>query len=307
MTRSPTLSRLPLNALRAFEASARHSSFTRAGLELRVSQAAVSQQVKRLESSLDARLFHRLPRGLALTDEGQALLPAIQAAFHRITETLDRLRDGRFSDFVTVGVVGTFATRWLLPRLDGFTRAHPRIDVRLHTNNNRVDMAGEGLDCAIRFGDGAWHATESAELFSAPLTPLCIPALARRLCRPSDLKGETLLRSYRPDEWSRWFDAAGFSGPKINGSLFDSSITMAEAAVQGLGVALLPALLFADDIRRRRLARPFDLEIVLGSYWITSLRSRPPTAATESFKTWLLAEASRFSRNAVVGRRRRRS
>src|SRR5690348_2674430 len=102
MARSPTLSRLPLNALRAFEASARHGSFTRAGLELRVTQAAVSQQVKRLESSLDARLFHRLPRGLALTDEGQALLPAIQGAFHRITETLDRLRDGRFSDFVTV-------------------------------------------------------------------------------------------------------------------------------------------------------------------------------------------------------------
>jgi LysR family transcriptional regulator of beta-lactamase len=234
------------------------------------------------------------------------LLPAIQVAFHRITETLDHLRDRRFSDFVTVGVVGTFATRWLLPRLDGFTRAHPKIDVRLHTNNNRVDLAGEGLDCAIRFGDGAWHATEAAELFSAPLTPLCTPALARTLRRPADLRGQTLLRSYRPDEWSRWFEAAGGAGPKINGPLFDSSVTMAEAAMQGLGVALLPALLFADDIRRRRLARPFDLEIVLGSYWITTLRSRPPTAAIESFKTWLLAEASRFSSSAAMRPRRRK-
>lgn len=306
MARPAKLSQLPLNSLRAFEASARHLSFTRAGLELRVTQAAVSQQVKRLEDSLDAQLFRRLPRGLALTDEGQALLPAIESAFRRITETLERFRDERFNDVVTVGVVGTFATRWLLPRLDAFTTAHPRIDIRLHTNNNRVDLAGEGLDCAIRFGDGSWHATEATQLFAAPLTPLCTAALAKKLRKPTDLRRETLLRSYRPDEWSRWFDAAGCVGPKINGPLFDSSVTMAEAAVRGLGVALLPAVMFAEDIRRRRLARPFNLEISLGSYWITSLRSKPCTAAVESFKAWLLAEASTFLRTVArrdIGRR----
>ena len=301
MAPPPKLSQLPLNALRAFEASARHLSFTRAGLELRVTQAAVSQQVKRLEDSLDTRLFRRLPRGLALTDEGQALLPSIESAFRRITETLERFRDKRFNHVVTVGVVGTFATRWLLPRLEAFTAAHPRIDVRLHTNNNRVDLAGEGLDCAIRFGDGAWHATEATHLFAAPLTPLCTPALAKKLRKPADLRREPLLRSYRPDEWSKWFDAAGCVCPKINGPLFDSSVTMAEAAGHGLGVALLPAVMFAEDIRRRRLARPFDIEIALGSYWITSLRSKPSTAAVDSFKAWLLAEASTFLRT-VKGR-----
>src|SRR5262249_29516795 len=114
MSQSPRLSQLPLNALRAFEASARHLSFTRAGLELRVTQAAVSQQVKGLEGSLGTVLFRRLPRGLALTDEGQALLPAVAETFSRLTETLDRFRDGHFTHAVTVGVVGTFATGWLL-------------------------------------------------------------------------------------------------------------------------------------------------------------------------------------------------
>ena len=293
MSRTPRLSQLPLNALRAFEASARHLSFTRAGLELRVTQAAVSQQVKRLEASLGVRLFRRLPRGLALTDEGEALLPAIERAFRGISETLERFRDGRFSEVLTVGVVGTFATGWLLPRLPRFTRAHPRIDVRLHTNNNRVDLAGEGLDCAIRFGDGAWHATDAQHLFEAPLTPLCPPALARKLRKPADLRRQTLLRSYRPDEWTHWFEAAGGTAPKNQGPVFDSSVTMAEAAARGVGVALLPAMMFAEDLKRQRLARPFRAEISLGSYWITSLRSKRPSAAMEAFRTWLLAEAAR--------------
>lgn len=136
-------SHLPLNALRAFEASARQLSFTRAGLELRVTQAAVSHQVKSLEEHLGVQLFRRLPRGLALTDEGQALLPAISASFDRMRATLDRFEDGRFREVITVGVVGTFATGWLLSRLKAFERSHPYIDLRLLTNNNRVDIAGE--------------------------------------------------------------------------------------------------------------------------------------------------------------------
>lgn len=292
MGRSPRLSQLPLNALRAFEASARHLNFTRAGLELRVTQAAVSQQVGRLEASLGVQLFRRLPRGLALTDEGQALLPAIERAFRGIRETLERFRDGRFSEIITVGVVGTFATGWLLPKLSRFTRLHPRIDVRLHTNNNRVDLAGEGLDCAIRFGDGAWHATDATKLFEAPLTPLCAPPLARKLRRPADLRRQTLLRSYRPDEWPSWFEAAGTVSPTGQGPMFDSSVTMAEAAARGLGIALLPPLMFTEDIRRRRLVRPFKVEISLGAYWLTWLHSKRPSTATEAFRTWLLTEAT---------------
>ena len=285
-------SHLPLNALRAFEASARQLSFTRAGLELRVTQAAVSHQVKGLEESLGVRLFRRLPRGLALTDEGQALLPAIAASFDRIRTTLDRF-EGGLRDVVTVGVVGTFAMGWLLPRLSAFEKAHPDVDLRLLTNNNRVDIAGEGLDYAVRFGDGAWHGTDAVRLFDAPLAPVCAPKIARRLLRPADLKREVLLRSYRPDEWPRWFAAAGIVSPSITGVVFDSSITMAEFAARGAGVALLPHRLFAHDLRQGRLVRPFKIEISLGSYWLTSLRSKESSSAMLAFRAWLLDAAAR--------------
>ena len=107
---------------------------------------------------------------------------------------------------LSVGAVGSFAVAWLLPRLARFEAAHPEVDLRLSTNNNRVDIAEEGLDFAIRFGDGAWHGTEAVPLFAAPLTPLCNAETAARLRTPADLAGETLLRSYRSDEWSAWFE-----------------------------------------------------------------------------------------------------
>uniref|UniRef100_UPI000370A5A5 LysR family transcriptional regulator n=1 Tax=Herbaspirillum lusitanum TaxID=213312 RepID=UPI000370A5A5 len=150
---------LPLNALRAFEVAARHLSFTSAADELNVTQTAVSMQVKNLEQRLGVALFRRLPRGLALTDEGLALLPVVAQSFGRIADVLAQFEDGRRREVLTVGVVGTFAVGWLMPRLREFQQTYPFVDLRLLTNNNRVDLAGEGLDYAIRFGDGAWHGT----------------------------------------------------------------------------------------------------------------------------------------------------
>ena len=283
---------LPLNALRAFEASARHLSFTRAGLELNVTQTAVSQQVRGLEDHLGAPLFRRLPRGLALTDEGAALLPTLSESFERIGGVLAQLRGGaRPKEVLTVGVVGTFAVGWLLPRLRQFQQAHPFVDLRLLTNNNRVDLAGEGLDCAIRFGDGAWHGTHAELLFAAPLSPLCTPELAARVRRPADLAHQVLLRSYRRDEWAAWFDAAGQPCPLVHGAVFDSSLAMAEAAAQGAGVALLPVRLFGHEIARGRLVRPLDIDVTLGSYWLTWLKSRPSTAALGALRDWLVPTA----------------
>ena len=160
--------------------------------------------------------------------------------------------------------------------------------MRLFTNNNRIDIAGEGLDYAIRFGDGLWHGTEATHLMGAPFTPFCAPSLARRLSRPADLKREVLLRSYRQDEWPRWFATAGLQSPVLKGMVFNSSITIASAAARGFGVALLPAALFQDEIRQRRLVRPFKIEVALGDYWITSLHSRRPSPAMLSFKNWML-------------------
>ena len=294
--RSPDISQLPLNALRAFEASARHLSFTKAGLELRVSQAAVSQQVKVLESSLRIKLFRRLTRGLALTEEGEALWPAISDAFGRISQVLERFENGRLREIVTVGVVGTFASGWLLPRLRKFGAANPQIDLRIFSNNNRVDLAGEGLDYAIRFGDGAWHGTDAVRLFDAFFTPMCSPSVAKTLRAPLDLHRETLLRSYRPGEWAQWFEAAKCKQPKITGPMFDSSVGLAHAAAQGGGVALLPSILFADDLARKRLVRPFDVQVLLGAYWLTSLKSRRLSPAMQTFRDWLVKESQQTAR-----------
>ncbi len=282
-----TGSHLPLNALRAFEASARHLSFTRAGLELRVTQAAVSHQVKTLEERLGVRLFRRLPRGLALTDEGLALLPVLTDAFASIGAALHRLEHGVSREVVTLGCNGTFAKGWLLGRLPAFEAAHPGVDLRLLTNNNRVDLAGDGLDLALRYGHGAWHGTEAVHLMAAPLSPLCCPRVADRLRGPADLGREVLLRSYRDEEWPLWFGVAGVPCPTIRGPVFDSSVTMAEAAAQGMGVALVPAAMFAKEIAAGVLVRPFAAEAPAGSYWLTWLKSKPVGRGMAAFRDWI--------------------
>jgi LysR family transcriptional regulator, regulator of gene expression of beta-lactamase len=283
---------LPLNALRAFEAAARHLSFTRAAIELCVSQGAVSQQVAALEARLGTPLFRRLPRGLALTDEGHALLPVMGEALDRIGIALERIEGGHPRELLTLGVVGTFAIGWLLPRLADFSRACPYVDVRVSTNNNRVDLAGEGIDLALRFGGGAWHGTHAELVLEARMCPLCAPETAMRLADPGALAREVLLRSYRADEWPRWFDAAGLSCPPLRGPVFDSSALMVEAARRGLGVALAPAAMFAGDLRSGDLVQPFAQSVDLGSYWLTRLQSRADTAAMAAFRAWLMATAA---------------
>ena len=280
---------LPLNGLRAFEASARHLSFTRAAIELCVTQAAVSQQVKGLEKRLGVALFQRLPRGLKITAEGEALLPTVTSSFDQMATTLDRIEAGQVRELLFLGVVGTFAVGWLLPRLQAFQKRHPFIDVRVSTNNNRVDMAAEGLDFAIRFGQGSWHGTDAFRLFDAPLSQLCTPKLAETLKAPADLMEATLLRSYRADEWSSWFAAAGVTpAAQVNaGIVFDTSLGMMEAALQGLGVALAPPSMFSRHLASGAVVQPFPVTISLGSYWLTRLQSKPPTPAMQVFSDWL--------------------
>jgi LysR family transcriptional regulator of beta-lactamase len=281
---------LPLNALRAFESSARHLSFTRAARELNVTQAAVSQQVRSLEERLGARLFKRLPRGLGMTDEGLALLPVLSDAFGRIDAVLKQFEGGHFHEVLTVGVVGTFAVGWLMPRLNRFRAVHPFVELRLLTHNNLVDFAAEGFDFAIRFGDGKWPGTQAAALLDAPLTVLCAPELAKRMRAPRDLASETLLRSYRADEWALWFAAAGLSASAIRGPVFDSSRLMVEAAMQGAGVALAPARMFERELQAGRLVRPFELEVSTGSYWLSWVKSKRMTPAMQAFRTWIVSE-----------------
>lgn len=286
-------SHLPLNALRAFEASARHLSFTRAAIELCVTQAAVSHQVKSLEAQLNVTLFKRLPRGLMLTREGETLLPVLRESFDRIAHTLGQFEGGHYREVLSVGAVGTFAVGWLLPRLADFQHRYPFIDLRLSTHNNRVDVAAEGLDYAIRFGAGAWHGTDACPLFEAPLTVLCVPSIAEQLHTPVELLKHTVLRSYRADEWNLWFQAAGLPADTLvpRSIVFDSSLAMMEAALQGVGVALAPALMFSRQLESDAIRQPFNVGISTGSYWLTRLQSRAETSAMQAFKAWLTVMA----------------
>jgi LysR family transcriptional regulator of beta-lactamase len=283
---------LPLTSLRAFEAAARHLSFTNAAVELRVTPAALSHQVKSLEERLGIILFHRLPRGLSLTDEGAGMLPVLRECFDRMAVLLEQVDEKSPRDIVTVGVVGTFAVSWLLPRLDAFERDNGSVDLRLSTHNNRVDLAEEGLDFAIRFGDGAWNATQADLLFEAPFTPLCAPAVAARLKAPSDLLGERLLRSYRVADWQAWLEAAEIPTTVIRGIMFDSAGLMVDAAMKGQGVALAPRRMFEPELTSGRLVAPFDLDVGLGAYWLTRLKSREVTRGMQLLRSWLLSQTA---------------
>jgi LysR family transcriptional regulator of beta-lactamase len=293
MPRAP----LPLNALRAFEAAARHQSLTRAAIELCVTQAAVSHQVKLLEERLRVSLFKRLPRGLMLTAEGEALLPTLRDSFDRMANLLDRFDAGYVREVLSVGAVGTFAVGWLTPRLPHLRERHPHIELRLSTNNNRVDLAAEGLDYAIRFGGGAWHETRAERLFAAPLSVLCTPAIAAKLKAPQDVLNHTLLRSYRSDEWTGWLEAAGLPPDALppqamaRAMMCDSSLVMIEAALQGAGIALAPPLMFERLLASGEIVQPFQIYVARGSYWLTSLQSRPETRAMRLFRDWLMEVA----------------
>lgn len=281
-------SNISLNALRAFEASARHLSLTRAADELCVTQAAVSHLVKGLEQQLGVALFRRSNRGLILTDEGISLAPTLFEAFGSIDRVVQQFESGGIKEVLIVSAVGTFVVGALLERLPEFRAAHPMIDMRILTNNNRVDLVSEGLDCAIRFGNGAWHGCDAELLCHAPMTILCSPAIAAMLNAPADIIRYPLLRSYRYQEWPLWFDAAGINHTHVHGSLFDSSLIMAHAAMRGEGIALAPAGLFHREIESGQLVAPFDISIDAGSYWLTQLKWKEPGAALIAFRKWLL-------------------
>lgn len=282
---------LPLNALRVFEVATRQGSFTKAAIELRVTQAAVSHQIARLEDLLGFTLFLRTSQGLVPTDEGRLLFPVLEHGFDAMTRVLDGLGGRRDIEVLKIGVNTTFALGWLMPRLPAFRQAYPGIDLRISSNNNRVEILREGLDMAIRFGTGGWSGHEAIRLMDAPLSPLCAPGLAARLLHPADLGQMTLLRSYRSAEWPGWFEAAGTSCPPVLGPVFDSSVALAELAASGAGAALLPVRMFEHYIAQGRLSQPFGITVSAGRYYLAWPSDRPVTRAMSTFSKWLSGQS----------------
>ncbi len=280
-----------LNALKAFESASRHLSFTAAAAELGVTQSAVSHQIKSLEERLGVALFRRTPRGLVVTDEALALAPTLTETFDRMARLLSQFSNGKRREPLNISVVGTFVIGWLLDRLKSFEQDYPFVDLRLLTNNNRVDFVGARLHAAIHFGDGTWSGVDVARLIETEMSPLCSPALATRLSEPADLARVPLLRSFRGQDWIGWLKAVGADHISLNGPIFDSSLLMAEAAARGHGVAILPTKMFEHDLATGRLVRPFAQSITDDAYWLLTPKGRESSPALKAFQQWIFDTA----------------
>ena len=243
----------PLNALRAFEAAARHGSFTRAAGELFVTQGAVSQQVKALELDLGAKLFHRAPSGLELTDSGRDYLGVVREALDRIALGTERLRRRQGSGALTVSVSPDFAAKFLVHRLGRFSHEHPEISLRISADLHHVDFARDNVDMAVRHGDGNWPGLEAARLCPERLFAVCSPGLVPKfgdLFGAADLLKLPLLHHDDREIWVDWFEAAGVPGVDLSrGPVMNRAAMLIDAAVNGQGVALTCTTLAAADIR----------------------------------------------------------
>lgn len=307
--------RLPsMNALRAFEAAARHMSFSRAANELCVTQSAVSRQIKALETYLGVPLFRRLTRLIELTEYGKEYLPVARDAFDRIEQASLRLMNRRRRNVLTVSVLPTFAMRWLIPRLPHFTASNPDIEVRMVTSILPVNFAREDIDIAIRVGslpDAApahqgpridlemaedWAGVRADVFMPDVLVPVCSPDLLKRgtaLAEPADLRHCVLLHTAsRAHAWPDWGRAVGLAYKNIDqGPAFGHFFMTMQAAIEGRGVALIPYALAESDIAAGKLVIPFDRRTESsGAYHLLCRSHQWDSEPIRRFRDWLLLE-----------------
>jgi LysR family transcriptional regulator, glycine cleavage system transcriptional activator len=287
----------PLNALRSFEAAARHQSFTRAADELCVTQGAVSHQVKALEAELGLKLFKRERQGLAITEAGHGYLAVVRDAFDRIALGTDRLLQRQRSVVITVSMSPDFAAKWLVSRLGRFAEAYPDIQLKVSATMHHVDFAREDVDLAIRHGASNWAGLDAVNLCSEELFPVCSPALLR--CRhgihsPKDALQFPRLHLNDRRDWSRWLEAAGASGEGLlHGPILNHASMLIDAAVDSQGIALARTALAAADLINGRLVRPFQTALPLkNTYWIVCPKATSALPKIVAFRDWLLAEAA---------------
>lgn len=287
----------PLNALKAFEAAARHESFTRAAEELCVTQGAVSQQVKALEIELGIKLFTRERQRLAITEAGRDYLVVVRDALDRIALGTERLMQRQSAGTLTVSTSPDFAAKWLVHRLGAFGDAHPGIDLRVSATMHHVDFAREDVDVAVRHGDGNWPGLDVARLCAEELFAVCSPKLLRgrgRIAEPADLLKFPLLHLDHRKDWARWFAIAGVAVPEtLHGPVMNRVSMVIDAAVDGQGVALARSTLAAWDLINGRIVAPFDVTWRLSkTYWVVSPKATAKQPKIAMFRDWLLAEAA---------------
>ena len=287
----------PLNALKAFEAAARHESFTRAAEELCVTQGAVSHQVKALEVELGIKLFNRERQRLLITEGGREYLTVLRDAFDRIAVGTERVVQRQSAGVLTVSTSPDFAAKWLVHRLGRFAEVHPGIDLRVSATMHHVDFAREDIDLAVRHGDGNWNGLHVARLCSEELFAVCSPKLLsgrNQVRKPQDLLKFPLLHLDDYKDWAKWLGAAGVvSGDVRRGPVLNRASMLIDAAIDGQGVALARTALAAWDLINGRLVRPFSLALRLSkTYWIVCPQATAMLPKIKACREWLLAQAA---------------
>ncbi|MGB1262948.1 MAG: transcriptional regulator GcvA [Cognaticolwellia sp.] len=283
----------PLNALRAFEASARQLSFTRAAEELFVTQAAISHQIKALEDNLGIKLFMRKNRALLLTEEGQSYYLDIKDVFNALHEATERLLARGAKGAITVSLQPSFAIQWLVPRLNTFNLLHPDIDVRIKAVDQPENSLTEDVDIAIYYGRGRWSGIHAEQLHTEYLVPVCSPLLLsgrKPLTTIEDLAHHTLLHDTSRRDWKRWFKHVNVAGGNVNhGPIFSHSAMVLQAAIHGQGVALAHSVLAKPDIDAGRLVCPFkEVLISKNSYYIVCREQQVELGKIAAFRDWVL-------------------
>jgi len=297
MTAFPRKSLPPLNALRAFEAAARHLSLSLAAAELNVTPAAISHQVRLLEDHIGLAVFERNGRGLVLTDAGAAGLRDLREAFAHLTAAMDAIGALGETGTLTVSVAPSFAAKWLLPRLQSFERAHPEIDVHVSASMQLADFARDRVDVAIRYGAGGYADVFFEKILAETVVPVCSPELLNGeiLRSARDLANLTLLHDDSPDNdpscpnWDMWLRAAGVDDVDVDrGPRFNQASLVIESAILGRGVALAKSTLAAADIQARRLVRPIATERPVDfAYWFVAPRAKLNLPKVVYFREWL--------------------
>lgn len=288
-----------LAALQAFEAAARHGSFTRAAEELDLTQGAVSRQVAILEEQLGVRLFERVRQRVSLTPAGAGYAQDVREALSRLAAaTLSAMATRGAGGVLALAILPTFGTRWLIPRLPRFFARHPDVTINFATRILPFDFVLEGLDAAIHFGDPVWPGADLHKLMGETIVPVASPDLVARagLLRPVDLLGVPLLQqATRPRAWAEWLSAVELPVEKaVMGPSFEQFAMVAQAAVAGLGAAVVPRFLVEDELAAGRLVIPFDRPIESRqSYWLVHPSQKRDRPAVAAFRSWLLEECGR--------------
>lgn len=285
----------PLNALKAFEAAARHLSFTRAADELFVTQAAVSHQIKALEEFLSMKLFIRRNRTLLLTEEGQAYFLDLKDIFKSLQEATEKLLARGSKGAITVAMPPSFASQWLVPRISKFSIANPDIDVRIKAVDFDEGFLDDDVDVAVYYGKGRWSGVQADKLHTEFLTPLCSPSLfsgPKPLHSLDDLKHHVLLHDMSREAWKSWLKQIGIKGVNVNqGPVFSHSMLVLQAAALGQGIALGNTILAKPEIDAGRLVMPFEERVESrDAFYLVCDESQADLGKIAAFREWILEQ-----------------